>query len=207
MEPTSITKAQYQVAYQREDASSRARRKMRHLHRQRLRPPGLIPTKWAMARAMEYCAGSKDSDERYLVPKGFPFDGASVPILLTILVPRSHSSYLGAAALHDHLYQNRRDAVPRNRADELFREAMMVLGLHWFWAMILWRGVRAGGWVVWYGRQPETPEGKFLSYGKWVYPFVAVWVFVLWVVGFTLDLLNLKQYRAEGKAIAEQDYG
>jgi len=127
---------------------------MRHLHRQRLRPPGLIPTKWAMARAMEYCAGSKDSDERYLVPKGFPFDGASVPILLTILVPRSHSSYLGAAALHDHLYQNRRDTVPRNRADELFREAMMVLGLHWFWAMILWRGVRAGGWVVSRGEVP-----------------------------------------------------
>ena len=207
MQPTSITKARYQVAYQREGASSRARRKMRHMHRQRRWPPGFTPTKWAMAADMEYGAGSKDSDERYLVPKGFNFDGASVPILLTILVPRTHSSYLGAAALHDYLYRNCRDTVPRNRADELFREAMMVLGLHWFWAMILWRGVRAGGWIVWYGKQPETQIGQFLSHGKLSYPFAALWVLVLWVVGFTLDLFKLGQYRAEGEALAEQDRG
>jgi len=43
--------------------------------------------------------------------------------------------------------------------------------------------------------------------GLWIYPIVIVWVLVLWVVGFILDLLNLSQYRAEGKAIAAQDDG
>jgi len=206
MKPTSITKARYQVAYQREEATPRARREMRRRHRQRIRPPGLTPTKWAMAADMEYAAGHKDSGERYLVPKGFPFDGASVPFLLTLFVPRTHSSYLGAAALHDFLYQRRRDDVPRNRADELFREAIMVLGLHWFWAMILWRGVRAGGWVVWYGRQSKTPVGRFLAHGKLSFPFATIWVLVLWIVGFTLDLINLGQYRREAEVVAAQDH-
>ena len=180
---TSITQARYQVAYQRESATSEARRRMRHRRREKLWPPGLSPVKWAMAAGMRYGVGSKDSGEQYLVPKDFSFDGASVPILLTIL-------------------------VPRNRADQIFREAMLVLGLHWFWAMILWRGVRAGGWMVWYSKvdQSHTATGRFLSHGRLSYPFGALWVLVLWVVGFTLDLMNFGTYRREAEAVAAQDH-
>lgn len=156
---------------------------------------------------MEYFVGSKDSDESYLVKKGFTFDGASVPVLMTLLVPRTHSSYLGAAALHDHLYQKCYDLMPRAHADAIFREAMLVLGLHWFWAMVLWRGVRAGGWMVWYKRQENSAIGRFLSYGKLSYPLGAVWVFVLGVVGFTLDLFRFGEYRREAERVASQDDG
>jgi len=206
-EPTSITRARYQVAFQRTSASDEARRRMRHRRRRSLWPPGFITPKWAMAADMKYCVGSKDSGECYLVKKDFEFDGASVPFLLTRFVPRTHSAYLGAAALHDFLYRECRDTVPRNRADQIFREAMLVLGLHWFWAMLLWRGVRAGGWMVWYRGQPETPVGKFLTYGRLSYPFGALWILVLGVVGFSLDLLNLGTYRREAAAVAAQDHG
>lgn len=126
-------------------------------------PPALVSQLWKVSTAFEFWTGSKAAGAHYIVDADFEFDGASVPWPLTVFVPKTHPIYLGAAALHDFLYQERHAAVARKTADDVFLEALMVSGLNWVWAGLMWRAVRAAGWVVWYKRKPDTWLGWLLG--------------------------------------------
>lgn len=206
-EPLSITHATFQVEINRDELSSRERRAMRAESRSRWLWPGVISPRWATAEAFRYAFGGPDSDDVYVVPKQFPFDGASVPWPLTLVTPKTHSQYLGAAALHDWLYGVAHNQVPREKADEMFREAMIVLGTSWIWAMIMVRAVRAGGWAVWYKRKPETLAYKIihLPFLIRVLP-VAVITFVRLFVGlFFYDIPSIGRYRRQADEIEAYD--
>lgn len=96
-----------------------------------------------------YHVGSEDSEEIILVPEGSVTDWASIPRALRNII----TEYKGkkAAAVHDYLYRTLGlgGKYSRKRCDEIFLEALIVLGVPTIQSHILYRGVRLGGWVPW----------------------------------------------------------
>lgn len=91
-----------------------------------------------------------------IVPKDFVTDLASIPqFLWSVISPLG--PYDAGAVLHDWLYQVGK--VNRGQADGVFREAMKVCNVNEAQEMILYRGVRLGGWLAWRRyRQMEKVE-------------------------------------------------
>lgn len=114
------------------------------------RPPAWIPQNWVLARGFTYAVGCEDSPKELItVPKGFVFNGHSVPVLFLWLLPRAHPIYLQAAALHDWLYADNAWPGSRRHADDIYFEALRVLAVPKFWVWAMWVGVRLGGWFAW----------------------------------------------------------
>jgi hypothetical protein len=102
-------------------------------------------------RAFEYRIGSATSNDKIQIPVGYCSDGASVPrVFRSIISP--WGKYAQAAIVHDLLYST--NARPRQESDDIFAEAIEVLGRDlsdqgtWsgsassWWG---WMGVRIGG--------------------------------------------------------------
>lgn len=204
--PCPITTASFQAARQAKHLSPSQRRANRAALRSIGWPPGLVANRWLTAEAFAFRSKIGMPDARFTVPQGFAFDGASVPWVLTAFVPRSHSDLLAAAALHDWLYVHAHRWVSREKADAVFREALQVLGLHWVWAMLMWRAVRVGGWVPWYARKPKSPVARFLGL-RWVLraPLSAAFMFAAFLIGGARDFSRLAEFRREGRAICASD--
>lgn len=98
-----------------------------------------------------------DGEFEYItVPRGFVWDGASVPWLFRRVVTQHGGRHQAAALLHDYLYST--GLYPREVADELFRRAMAYNGTS---AAIVWPvyiGVRLGGWVAWRAHRRREAE-------------------------------------------------
>jgi len=89
------------------------------------------------------------------VSKGFRCDAASIPrVLWGIYPPWARSNR--AAVLHDYLYTVQ--TCSRERADALFREALLSCGVSSVRAWIMWRAVRLGGGGYWKARTPEEVQ-------------------------------------------------
>lgn len=97
-----------------------------------------------------YDVGEEGSGETIHVPKGFVTDFASIPRLFWRLEPPLGRSGK-AAVVHDYLYVTRGlgGRYDRTRCDEIFREAMGVLGVPMIKRNIMWAAVRAGGGKGW----------------------------------------------------------
>ena len=111
--------------------------------------------RWRLAESFEYHLGELGSGVVIRVPAGFETDFASVPRLLWPLLPPT-GSYGKAAVLHDYLYATQQIAgqpISRSRADEVFLEAMKVLGVRPLKRLLVYWGVRVGGWVAWAGQK------------------------------------------------------
>lgn len=76
-------------------------------------------------RAFAYGIDSEHDADRIHVPVGFCSDGNSVPAIFRILIT-PWGRYAQAAIVHDLLYAT--NAIERDAADKLFREAILVLG-------------------------------------------------------------------------------
>lgn len=83
------------------------------------------------------------------VPKGFVFDGASIPRLLWLLFPPGYGPAHRAAAIHDYLYNYGYNHYSKRYADDLFRATMLADGANPFIAWAFWRAVRLGGKGGW----------------------------------------------------------
>lgn len=93
-----------------------------------------------------YHVGGRSSTDKVVIPAGFVTDGGSVPQFLWGIVSpwgRASKPFL----LHDWLYhtQDRSRLV----SDAILLEAMEVVGVSWFQRLLIYRGVRLGGWVAW----------------------------------------------------------
>jgi hypothetical protein len=102
------------------------------------------PSWWVLDEDLVY----RGREHRFVVPKGFYTDFASVPTLCTWLIPR-YGVYTRAAVLHDYLCQeghvgrfNRRDA------DGIFRRCLRELGVSWTRRWLMWAAVRVGGFMA-----------------------------------------------------------
>ncbi|CAN5719477.1 hypothetical protein BH10ACT1_BH10ACT1_06040 [soil metagenome] len=102
---------------------------------------------WELLQPLTY----EGREQTFVVPAGSSTDLASVPGLLTWLVPR-YGRYTKSAILHDFLW--RTGAVPRSDADGIFRRSMRELGVPILRRWAMWGAVRAAS--VFRRRQGET---------------------------------------------------
>ena len=113
---------------------------------------------WRLYLPFGYDIGKKGSGDRITVPRGFKTDYASVPFIFWILIP-PWGKYGKAAVIHDYLYQTHSEynqnvwqrmfSKERKRADNIFREAMGILGVaRWRKCLMYW-AVRLFGWTAW----------------------------------------------------------
>ena len=123
---------------------------------------------WAVAEDISYCTKAVPVST---VRAGFTTDFATIPPLLWPVMPPAGDgrNFYGLAALwHDWLYWHGKiEGVPitRARADRIFLELMLYLGVSRPLARLMWTAVRAFGWYHWrkYRRHNETriyPSGR-----------------------------------------------
>jgi hypothetical protein len=109
---------------------------------------------WEVMKAFQYHVGSEDSNEVVEVPKGFVTDFASVPRFAWWLIPPD-GNYTQAAVVHDYLYHTK--PYTRHRCDQIFLEAMAVLGVPRWKRSIMFMAVRIACWYPWKWRKPLLP--------------------------------------------------
>lgn len=90
------------------------------------------------------------------VPRGFEWDGASVPRFLWSLSGiRPDGLQRAAALVHDYLYrysgsvEGSYTTFTRKGADVLFRDMIREAGGSWWMAWKAYRAVRLFGWMAW----------------------------------------------------------
>ena len=98
--------------------------------------------KWELMEPLSY-RGRRDE---WTVPPRFRTDFASVPRVVTWLIPR-YGRYTKAAILHDYLcdVEVRRETITRADADGVFRRALRELGVAFLRRWLMWAAVRLGG--------------------------------------------------------------
>jgi hypothetical protein len=116
--------------------------------------------RWRLREPFSYYTGVTPEDptsETIIVPEGFLTDFASIPRALWVAMPPT-GAYGKAAVIHDYLYRLG-GLVPhavtpdgttyrrfsRAECDQIFRDAMKVLGVGRTLRTLMWMGVRAGG--------------------------------------------------------------
>ena len=110
---------------------------------------------------MAYRVGAVGSDEVITVPAGFLTDFASIPWGLWNLFPPL-GPWARPAIVHDFIYATRGDGIygtrrwitretnySRREADDIFLEAMEVVGVPAWRRSIMYRAVRLGGGSGW----------------------------------------------------------
>ena len=88
----------------------------------------------------------KYNDFTYIVPEGFITDFASVP-KIPVIYQILHDKAKVSAIFHDWLYSEK--PCTRREADLAFLEAMEEEGLNFPTRMVMYKGVRIGGWAYW----------------------------------------------------------
>lgn len=96
---------------------------------------------WALTRPLHY----RGRDQGFTVPEGFYTDFATVPGMMTWLVPKT-GKYTEAAVLHDWLCTRGIELgmVSSRDADGIFRRTMRELGVPPIRRWLMWTGVRWG---------------------------------------------------------------
>lgn len=119
---------------------------------------------WVVRESFVYYIGAMDSNKFVIVPKGFLTDGATVPWLLRLLVPRM-GRLSQAAVLHDYLTETyyikdlstdgiMNVPVTRNLIDTIFYEALRVLEV----PKIQIATIRIGLSFFRFFRRPDQPK-------------------------------------------------
>lgn len=96
-----------------------------------------------------YYVGVENSTDKVTIPAWYEFDGASIPRLFWSVVGHPmDTKVLRAALVHDYIYTSERGRG-RKQADDIFIEAMLVLWvnkykaiIYYIWVRIWWRYVR-----------------------------------------------------------------
>jgi hypothetical protein len=95
-----------------------------------------------LAEAMFYVS---KAGEHIVVPAGATSDGASIPPEIWFKLP-PFGLYWRPAVLHDYLYRN--TARSREECDALLLEAMESCGVGLETRLLIYDGVRIGGWMA-----------------------------------------------------------
>jgi len=94
---------------------------------------------WSLVDELVY----RGARQRFVVPAGFRTDFATVPRVVTWLIPR-FGAYTLAAILHDWLVSEGPSVVSARDADGIFRRVMRESGVPVLRRWLMWAGVRWG---------------------------------------------------------------
>ena len=101
---------------------------------------------YRLLESVSYDVGAPLSGDRITVPVGFETDMASIPRPMWAILP-PFGRYMPAAIVHDYLYVTQTRS--RQLSDDVFLEAMKVLGVSWLRRNIMHAAVRACGGRPW----------------------------------------------------------
>ena len=118
---------------------------------------------WEIANDWEYTLNGN----KYVVPAGFKFDGASIPKFLhTFLSPVG--VLLMGGLVHDYAYKyetllraNKRDTlgkISQKRADEIFRDINIEVNGFYVMNWLAYWSLRVGGFVAWNGHRKRNSQ-------------------------------------------------
>lgn len=110
------------------------------------------PAVRALAKSRHWETTEELSYGDIVVPVGFKMDGASIPLGLRWRFPHGGSKF-GPAVLHDYLY--RTALVSKREADSAFYEAMIINGVEYKDAKMMYLGVKYWGGFSWRKRRGE----------------------------------------------------
>jgi hypothetical protein len=120
-------------------------------------------TEWKLKHDFVYHVGDKSSPSRIGIKSGFKTDLASIPRSLWVVYPPYSPEYGKAAVLHDAIYAS--ELFDRKTCDDIFYEAMGVLGAGPVSKRIIYTAVRTFGGFVWANHTAESvaEARKFVS--------------------------------------------
>jgi len=110
----------------------------------------------------EFCYYRTDDEScEITVPKGFTTDFASIPRAVWVIYKPYGKTYGKAAVIHDYLYATQKHdghPIERKWADQVFLEAMKVLGANWFRRTAMYQSVRWFAGAAWEGHKKRLEE-------------------------------------------------
>ena len=121
--------------------------------------------KWIIAKDFVF----KINGVQYVIPKGFQFDGASIPKFLRTFFSPVGVLLIGGL-VHDYMYKytackpaNKKDAlliVDQKKADQIFRD--ININVNGFYTMnyLAYWSLRLGGFVAWNGHRKRNEKIK-----------------------------------------------
>lgn len=124
---------------------------------------------WRVAREFRYMIGTEDSHMWVTVPAGYLTDGASVPRIFWSLIPPWGANGQ-AAVVHDLLceylqvmHNGQMVAITRERADQIFVEAMRVLDVQPSQIAMIAEGLAIYRRLPGVGAPSSTPAKRYLE--------------------------------------------
>ncbi|MHC2001797.1 DUF1353 domain-containing protein [Methylobacterium sp. CM6241] len=99
------------------------------------------------------------SDLKIEIPKGFVTDLASIPQVFWSILPKT-SSYTYPAIFHDYLYWFQPAEYDRNRADSVFSEIMLEVGVNKITRKAIYESVRLLGGKSWDANKVARENGE-----------------------------------------------
>ncbi len=126
---------------------------------------------WQLCEPFTYDIGELGGEDSITVPKCFKTDFASVPRIFWRIFP-PWGKYGKAAVLHDYLYSTlgrpgstAPGDLSRRECDDIFLEAMGVVGVGWLTRHTIHRAVRLGGWMAWNEHAKEKKKKEVENAG------------------------------------------
>ena len=110
---------------------------------------------WFTRRDFGYDIGTEGSGNTIDVPISFMTDFASIPRPFWVILPK-WGKYGNAAVIHDYCYWAQKRS--RKEADDIFLEAMGVLGVSAFKKYPMYWSVRLFGGGAWKGNQKKKKK-------------------------------------------------
>ena len=107
------------------------------------------------------------NDKKYVIPKGFKFDGASIPKFLRTFFSPVGVLLIGGL-VHDYGYKyqtllnaNKKDTlgtISQKRADEIFRDININVNGFYLMNYLAYYSLRLGGFVAWNGHRKRNAK-------------------------------------------------
>ena len=118
---------------------------------------------WVVSKDFHYTIDEVD----YVIPKGFMFDGASIPKFLHTWLSPTGVLLMGGL-VHDYAYKyetllraNKRDTlgkISQKRADEIFRDINIENNGFYVMNWLAYWSLRVGGFVAWNGHRKRNSK-------------------------------------------------
>ena len=120
---------------------------------------------WVILKDFKYTLNGTE----YVIPKGFTFDGASIPKFLRTFFSPVGVLLMGGL-VHDYMYKyaackpadkkGQLLLVDQKRADEIFRDINIEVNGFYFMNYLAYWSLRLGGFVAWNGHKKETQKSN-----------------------------------------------